>query len=301
MSPPAAAVQSPLSSTAVNKTDIYYESADGLRLYACDYAHANTGRIPVLCLPGLTRNSKDFETLALDRRVIAADFRGRGLSQYANDPTTYRPDIELADTMALLNHLDIERVAVIGTSRGGIVGMLMAALHREKIAALLLNDIGTVLEPQGLLRIRSYLGVERNFTSWQQAIETLKATNLGFESLMDDEWLAVARRIFKTENGLPKMNCDPALLSNFASVEDIEAGRIPQLWELFAATSEMPISILRGEHSDLLSAATVAEMQNRSPDLDATTVRKRGHAPFLDEPESKSAIQRWLERVDALA
>ena len=280
-------------------THVYYESVDGLRLYARDYAHGDTSRVPALCLPGLTRNSKDFETLTLDRRVIAADFRGRGLSQYASDPITYRPDVELADTIALLNHLNIEHVAVIGTSRGGIVAMLMAALHKEKLAGILFNDVGTVLDAKGLLRIRSYLGIDKNFTSWEQAVQGLKASNPGFETLREDEWMSFAIRIFKSENGLPKMNYDSALLNNFASIEDIEAGKIPQLWELFAATTGIPTAILRGENSDLLSAETVEEMQRRNPELDATTIKNRGHAPFLNEPESAAAIQRWLALIDA--
>lgn len=278
---------------------VYYESADGLRLYARDYAHGETSRIPVLCLPGLTRNSKDFETLTLDRRVVATDFRGRGLSQYASDPITYRPDVELADTIALLKHLNIERVAVIGTSRGGIVAMLMAAFHREKLGGILLNDVGTVLDTKGLLRIRSYLGIHGNFTAWEQAVQGLKVSNPGFETLREDEWMSFATRIFKSENGLPKINYDPALLNNFASVEDIQSGKIPQLWELFAATSGIPTSILRGENSDLLSVETVEEMQRRNPGLGATTIKNRGHAPFLDEPESIAAIQRWLALIDA--
>ena len=304
-----AAVQSPHSSTVVSEAahfrGVYYDSADGLRLYARDYARVASPLTPVLCLPGLTRNSKDFETvaptLALHRRVIVADFRGRGLSQYASDPASYRPDVELADTIALLNHLEIERVAVIGTSRGGLVAMLMATLHRDKLAGILLNDIGAVLELQGLLRIRSYLGVETVYASWEQAVEAIKASNLGFESLSGDEWLAFARRLFKSENGLPKMDYDPALANGFASAEDIAAGRISQIWDLFAATGGMPLSILRGENSDLLSAATVAEMQLRNPGLEATVIARRGHAPFLDEPGSKAAIQRWLKRVDANA
>ncbi len=285
----------------MSDTEIFYDSADGLRLYARHRARGDVSLLPVLCLPGLTRNSRDFETISLDRTVIAPDFRGRGLSHYAADPATYRPDVELADTIALMDHLNIDRAAIIGTSRGGIVAMLMAKFHPARVAGVLLNDIGCVLEPEGLLRIRSYLGVAVNFTSWNDAAQSLKASNSGFKSMSDDEWLAFARRIFKSENGLPKLNYDADLAHNFASVEDITAGRVPQLWEIFTALQNVPSAILRGENSDLLSAATVAEMQRQNPGLEATTVANRGHAPFLNEPESQAAIMRWLAKVDAAA
>ena len=233
------------------------------------------------------------------RRVVAPDFRGRGLSQFASDPDSYRPDVELADIIGLLGFLRIDRVAVIGTSRGGIVGMLMAALHRDRLAGLLLNDIGPALEPAGLLRIRTYIGVEVEFDSWGAAIASLRSSNPGFESLAADEWLAFAQRVFKTANGLPRINYDPALGNTFPTAEEIKTGSIATLWEIFNCTAGLPVSILRGEHSDLLSSATVEAMKQMNADLDATTVSNRGHAPFLDETESMMAISHWLARVDA--
>ena len=287
---------------AVTERPVYFQSDDGLTLFARDYSPANSLLTPVLCLPGLTRNSKDFEAvapwLARERRVIAVDFRGRGLSQYAGDPSSYRPDVELSDVIALLNSLKIDRAAVVGTSRGGIVGMLMAALHRDRLAGLLLNDIGPEIEPAGLLRIRTYLGVQTRFGSWDEAIAGLKLNNAGFESLDADEWKAFARRVFKVVNGLPRIDYDPALATTFPTVEDIEAGRVAPLWEIFACVAGLPVSVLRGEHSDLLSSAAVEEMKRRNEKLDATKVPNRGHAPFLDERESRDAIKRWLPRVD---
>ena len=237
--------------------------------------------------------------LARHRRVIAVDFRGRGLSQNAVDPASYRPDVELADTIDLLNHLAVDRVAVLGTSRGGIVAMLMAALHRDRLAGIMLNDIGPRLEATGLLRIRSYLGVETEFGSWDQAIQSLQRSNPEFESLTEDEWRAFAQRVFKLVNGKPRIDYDPALASTFPSVEAIQTGNIAQLWEIFSATIDMPLSVLRGEFSDLLSPETVGEMKHQNADLDATTIPNRGHAPFLDEDESLAAIARWLEHIDA--
>ena len=289
--------------SASDYRSINFQADDGVRLFARDYSSTPSNRTPLLCLPGLTRNSKDFETvapwLAHTRRVIAPDFRGRGLSQFAGDPASYRPDIELADMIGLLSFLKIDRVAIIGTSRGGIVGMLMAALHRDRLAGLLLNDVGPELGPAGLLRIRTYLGAQTQFESWDAAIASLKSSNSGFESLTAGEWLAFARRVFKAANGLPRINYDPALANTFPTVEEIEAGHIAALWEIFNCSSGLPVSVLRGEHSDLLSHATVEAMKQMNADLDATTVSSRGHAPFLDELESKEAISRWLGKVDA--
>jgi pimeloyl-ACP methyl ester carboxylesterase len=282
---------------------IHFQTGDGLRLFARDYSPSLSTLTPLLCLPGLTRNSKDFETvapwLAQTRRVIAPDFRGRGLSQYASDPASYRPDIELVDTISLLDFLKIDRVAVIGTSRGGIVGMLMAAFFHHRLSGLFLNDVGAELDSAGLLRIRSYLGVQSEFTSWEMAVANLKSNNSGFESLTADEWQAFARRVFKPANGLPRIDYDPALLRTFPGVEDITAGRVANLWEFFGKTGDVPVSLVRGEHSDLLSAATVTAMKQQNAGLDATTIPKRGHAPFLDETPAKDALVRWLSRVDA--
>jgi pimeloyl-ACP methyl ester carboxylesterase len=281
---------------------VHFQTDDGLRLFARDYSPSLSSLTPLLCLPGLTRNSKDFETiapwLAQTRRVIAPDFRGRGLSQYASDPASYRPDIELIDAIALLDILKVDRVAVIGTSRGGIVGMLMAAFFRDRLAGLFLNDVGPELDSAGLLRIRSYLGVQNKFASWELAIENLKSNNIGFESLAADEWRAFAHRVFKPENGLPRIDYDPALLHTFPSVEDITAGRVAHLWEFFGKIGDLPVSVVCGEHSDLLSAATVAAMKLQNAGLDAITIPQRGHAPFLDEAPAKDAVVRWLARVD---
>ena len=282
---------------------ISFQTDDGLRLFARDHFSTPSTLTPLLCLPGLTRNSKDFETitrwLSHERRVIAPDFRGRGLSHYAGDSASYRPDVELADMIGLLNFLEIGCVAVIGTSRGGIVGMLMAALHRDKLAGLFLNDIGPELEPAGLLRIRSYLGVQTKFESWDAATLNLKSNNPGFQSLTADEWKAFAHRIYKSVNGVPCTDYDMALADTFPTVEDIKAGRVASLWDLFACTKGLPVSVLRGEHSDLLTTATVAGMKKMNAGMDVTVVSNRGHAPFLDEEESKEAILRWLKRVDA--
>jgi pimeloyl-ACP methyl ester carboxylesterase len=236
--------------------------------------------------------------LAAARRVVCFEFRGRGRSQYAPDATTYRADVEAADTIGLLDKLGLPRVGIIGTSRGGLVAMLIAAAAKQRLAGVLLNDIGPVLDAAGLLRIRSYLGKVAPFTNWQDAVSALKQTNPGTEGLADAEWMTLARRIFRDDAGRPVPDYDPRIADLFPSVEDIKAGKAAPMWPLFEALSGLPVSVLRGANSDLLSAATVAEMARRHAGLDATTVPKRAHVPFLDERESRAAIERWVARLN---
>lgn len=286
----------------MNFREVFYTSGDGLRLYARDHGPRNSGRLPVLCLPGLTRNAKDFEPLAerlgATRRVICPDFRGRGRSQYAEDPLTYRPDVELSDTLLLLDALEVQRVAVVGTSRGGIVGMIMAAKAPERLAGLLLNDIGPRIDTSGLLRIRGYLGTDPEFSDWAEAVAALKATNPGFDTLTAADWERFARRVFREEKGRPRADYDPRLVANFPSAADIAAGQVPELWALLPALAGVPVTVLRGVHSDLLSAATVAEMLAHLPHTAAVAVADRGHVPFLDEPESVAAVDALLAQID---
>lgn len=285
----------------MSDTEHFFEAADGVRLFAREYSGPDDGLTPVVCLPGLTRNAKDFETiaprLAQARRVICPDFRGRGRSAHA-DPSTYRPDQELSDTLLLLDTLGINRFAIIGTSRGGIVAMVMAAKALDRLAGVAFNDIGPKIDKAGLIRIRSYLGSDPQFTGWDHAVDALKATNPGFHTLTESEWLAFARRVFREENGVPRADYDAGLTQNFPSIEDIEAAKVPELWGLLDLMAELPSVVLRGEHSDLLSAETVAEMQRRHKRLAAVTVADRGHVPFLDEPESIAAIDEWMAEID---
>jgi len=280
----------------------FVSAADGTQLYVRDYAADRSGLVPIVCLPGLTRNAKDFETiapaLAQTRRVLAFDFRGRGRSGRA-DPATYRPDQEVADTLLALDTLSIERFAIIGTSRGGIAAMVMAARALPRMAGVLFNDIGPRIDKAGLLRIRTYLGTDPQFSSWHEAVAALKSSNPGFDTLSETDWLAFARRVYREVNGVPRADYDPGLAQNFPSVADIEAGKMPELWALLDMMADVPSLVLRGEHSDLLSDEVVAGMHQHHRRLQSVTVRARGHVPFLDEPESVSAIARWLSVVDA--
>jgi pimeloyl-ACP methyl ester carboxylesterase len=280
----------------------FVSAADGTQLYVRDYAADRSGLVPIVCLPGLTRNAKDFETiapaLAQTRRVLAFDFRGRGRSGRA-DPATYRPDQEVADTLLALDTLGIGRFAIIGTSRGGIAAMVMAARALPRMAGVLFNDIGPRIDKAGLLRIRTYLGTDPQFSSWHEAVAALKSSNPGFDTLSEADWLAFARRVYREVNGVPRADYDPGLAQNFPSVADIKAGKMPELWALLDMMADVPSLVLRGEHSDLLSDEVVAGMHQHHRRLQSVTVRARGHVPFLDEPESVSAIARWLSVVDA--
>jgi pimeloyl-ACP methyl ester carboxylesterase len=279
-----------------------FRTADGLSLFARDCGPEDGALTPLLCLPGLTRNSKDFEPLAQrlgePRRMVAIDYRGRGRSDYSPDPKTYTPGHELRDAIALLDHLNIARACVVGTSRGGIVAMLMAAHHAKRMAGTVLNDIGPKLEPAGLLRIIKLLERRTPLASWAQAVTALKASSPGIENLAEGGWESFAKRIFKeTAEGLVA-DCDPKLAQNFPSAEDVTNNKIAEMWELFGALTNKPCAVLRGENSDLLSEATVARMSEMHPGLITVTVKDRGHVPFLDEPECVEAIRVVAARCD---
>lgn len=283
----------------------WHTAADGTRLFAREVGPLDNDRVPLLCLPGLTRNSRDFEpvfeTFGATRRVIAMDFRGRGQSSHAVDPLTYRADVEVQDTLGFLDALQIERVAVLGTSRGGIVGMLMAAVAKQRMAGLCLNDVGCKLEAAGLLRIMGYVGTAQKYKSWNDVALQTAQSAVGFSGVLPQSWLKAVKRIYlQTENGI-EQNYDLALARTLPSAQTVTDGKVPELWGLLPALSDMPFAVLRGDGSDLLSAETVAVMMDAVPDLLATVVADRGHVPFLDEPEAVAAIHDWLAKVDAQA
>lgn len=273
-----------------------FTTQDGVRLHAAEHAPDAPG-LPIVALPGLTRNSKDFAPLAdclPGQRIIALDLRGRGQSGWASDAQSYRAPQEAADTLALLAQLGVKRAIFLGTSRGGIVSLIIHAMARELMAGLILNDIGPRLEPEGLLRIRAYVGPTRPLASWQEAAVALQHTSPGLEGLDAAQWLAFAQRIFRaTPDGILP-DYDPALASTFPAAEEIRAG-LPEMWEAYAALGpRLPLAVLRGENSDLLSRETVARMQAITPQLHAAEIARRAHVPFLDEPESLAAIRRVI-------
>lgn len=260
--------------------------------------------LPVLCLPGLTRNGADFDELAaaLNGRVrlIRLTLRGRGASDRDPDPTRYSIPVEAGDVVAFLDHLGLERVTIIGTSRGGLIAMVLAAIAKPRLAGVLLNDIGPELAPEGLAAILSYLGVAPRPMGLDEAAAALEARMCGrFPCLPREKWRSLARRWFdETPEGQVALNYDPRIRDNIEATAGLPAA---DMWPLFDALAGVPVAVVRGANSDLLSAATVAEMRARRPDLIVAEVPDRGHVPFLDEPEALAALDALLARVGAAA
>lgn len=285
--------------------EVTYRSSDGLKLFARDYGDRLSPNVPVVCFAGLTRTSRDFHDLAMHlstrrdhpRRVVAFDYRGRGRSDDDRDVAHYNPLTEMNDVVDGMSALGVTRAAIVGTSRGGIIAMIMAAQYPQRLKGVLLNDVGPVIERASLRRIRSYLGKELAFESWDDAVSALKDGNPGFEGLSDADWLNFARRVFVENDGRIAQDYDLRLVQTFPTDEEIEKADSPDLWPLFDALMAFPVMVLRAENSDLLSAQTVAQMKKRHPRLAAYTIKDRGHVPFLDEPGARAAIQAWLEIV----
>ena len=276
----------------------YFESSDGLSLYYRDYLPAEASdRLPVLCLPGLTRNSRDFEALALrlqraGRRVLTPDLRGRGRSQHDPDWSNYQPTTYLGDLAALQAAAGAERVVVVGTSLGGILAMLIAATRPAAIAAAVLNDVGPEIAPEGLQRIAQYVGRHIPVGSWEEAAAQARATyGLALPDLTDAQWLAFARRSYVEVDGVPRLDMDPMIGE---AVRAAPSGAAPDLWPVYGALRPLPALAVRGELSDVLSEATFERMALEKPDLRRVTVARRGHPPLLDEPECVLAIDEFL-------
>jgi len=277
-------------------------SADGLELYCRIYERQaprgpSAGRgLTVLCLPGLTRNCRDFEALAphlaARHRVVCADLRGRGFS--ARDPQwqNYHPGTYIADLQRLLQALDLERVAIIGTSLGGLLGMMLGAANPERLAGLVLNDIGPEIDPRGIERIRSYTGTLPPVRTWDDAIAQLRAVyGNAWPDLSAETWSVLVRRSYREDAaGVPVLDCDPRIGD---ALRAAPAGP-GSLWPLFARLRATPLLVIHGALSDILGVDTLERMQREKPDLECVTVGNRGHVPLLDEPAALAAIDRFL-------
>jgi len=286
-------------------TDCYWESRDGLKLHYRDYSarnelNARADRPPVLCLPGLTRNARDFEGVAArlsgEWRVICPDMRGRGDSAYAKDSATYNPMQYVDDVSLLFEAAGFDQAVIIGTSLGGLMTMAMAMIMPQRIAAVVLNDVGPVVEPAGLERIRDYVGQGRSFSTWMHAARAVQEIQgAAFPDYEIADWLVAAKRTMTLGgNGRIVFDYDMKIAEPLAKMD---LATQPDLWPGIDGLAGKPVLTIRGALSDLLSADTLAKMQARLPGSDALTIANVGHAPSLDEPEAIAAIDRLLARL----
>lgn len=265
-----------------------FTAGDGATLFYTDEGHGRA----LVCLPGLTRNGTDFDYLVPHLpplRLIRPDYRGRGRSDWTG-ADTYTVVQEAADVLALLDHLGLEEVAVLGTSRGGLIGMYLAMVAKDRLRGLCLNDIGPVIEPDGLDRISAYIGRTPTARSHAEAALALARAMPEFD-VPASRWASEARKHFIASDQGLQLNYDPALREAFLAARSGGAG---DLWPMFDACAGLPLAVIRGAQSPLLSAATLAEMARLRPDMVVEDVPGRGHVPFLDEPESLRAIHAWL-------
>ena len=285
--------------------DIQWSSEDGLSLYARAYG-PETAKLTVLCLHGLTRNHKDFEpmiaALPPTLRFIAVDVRGRGRSAYDPNSDNYDPRIYTKDMRLLLDKLGLTRVALIGTSMGGLISLLMMRQMPKRIAGVVLNDVGPVVEKTGITRIAGYAGKVQPVTGWASAAEAVKTIQgAAFPDMPEERWMDFARRTFRElQNGDVVLDYDPNIARGLGKVKP---GFLTSfaLWRLFGALKKAPLLVVRGGLSDLLSDKTAREMVRRHPDAKLVTVPRVGHAPILDEPEAVSALTEFLTRLETKA
>ena len=282
----------------------FYTSSDGLTLYARDYQPGETasgGRLPVICLPGLTRNTRDFHPLALllsrdmtaPRRVIALDSRGRGKSAFDENKANYNLAIEAGDIVTACATLGVERAIFIGTSRGGLILHLIAATRPDLLEAVILNDIGPVVEAEGLARIRDYLNSGRRPEDWHAAADIVKENHgASFTALEEEDWREMALALYRDVGGRPVADFDPAIAEALKSVDLSQP--LPDLWAQFDSLCRFPLMLIRGENTSLLSKETADEMARRHPSLILHAAEGQGHAPLLHHGDIPTAIRAFL-------
>jgi pimeloyl-ACP methyl ester carboxylesterase len=285
--------------------DIYFASFDDLRLYVRHYPAPDESARSVICLPGLTRNSRDFHTLATflskhpdkPRNVYCFDYRGRGRSQYDRNWRNYTPYIELLDVLDFLTALGLHKVGVVGTSRGGIITMMMAALRPTAMGPVVLNDIGPVIETRGLARIIGYVGRMPVPKTWPDAVMIMREMNeRAFPAFSEAQWEEIAKDVFDEQKGRPARAYHRKLARALGTIDLSRS--VPDLWPQFIALGQVPAFVLRGGNSDVLSAETLEAMVERHPNLRTMTVADQGHAPVLKEPETVETIGAFFAAND---
>ena len=284
-------------------SDYYYHSTDGLQMYCRIHSAQRRGGLPVLCLPGLTRNSRDFAAIAAqlsgEHEVFTVDLRGRGRSAWDPDPSHYQLPTYVQDAWSLLDSRAVTRVLVVGTSLGALMAMVMAATRPDRIAGIILNDAGPEIDPVGLRRIAGYAGKLPSVSSWAEAAAQAKTVyGLALPGLSEEEWLEYARCSYR-ENaaGVPVPDMDPKISEALTKPSSAPG----DLWPLYSLIQGVPLLVIRGALSDILSVATVARMVREKPDVGHITVANRGHAPLLNEPDCLSAIDAFVARYGEIA
>ena len=272
----------------------FFDADDGARLAYQDEGHG----LPIVALAGLTRDHKDFDYLGRhlkDCRLIRLDARGRGASAWTG-PATYNLARESADVLGLLDHLRLEHAAILGSSRGGLIGLVLGAVRPDRISGLCLNDVGPVVERVGLERIGQYIGQTPSVTTLIEAADRLPHAMPGFANVPQFRWMEETVRHYVQADGHLDLPYDARLRESFDAAM---AGPLGTLWPQFDACAALPMAVIHGSGSDVLSAATVAEMRTRRPDLICAEVPDRGHIPFLDEPTALAAIAAWMDLLRA--
>ncbi|WP_299547203.1 alpha/beta hydrolase [uncultured Tateyamaria sp.] len=269
-----------------------FETSDSLSLYFEDQGDG----LPLLCLPGLTRTMQDFQYVTPHLppcRLIKLDYRGRGQSQWDDNWRNYSLAVEIRDVMELMDRLSLSALAILGTSRGGLNAMGLAATAPDRLLGVALNDVGPELDPTGLAGIMTHLGRRPAARTYSEAAAALAYVLKGFDDVPPERWMQEAQTHFvEADDGL-NITYDPGLR------DAVEAGGdVPDLWPFFDALEGKPLALIRGAGSDLLSAETAQKMQDRRPDMIYAEVPGRGHVPFLDEPEALAAIREWMEQLN---
>jgi pimeloyl-ACP methyl ester carboxylesterase len=289
----------------MSATSTFLSAPDGLKLHVRCHGRRGAAALPVVCLPGLARTADDFDVLAealasdaaRPRRVIALDYRGRGQSEYDRDPANYSFQVELADVLAVVAALDAAPAIYVGTSRGGILAMLLAAVRPTAIAGVVLNDIGPVIEPRGLMRIKGYVGKLPQPRTFEEGAEILRRLfDAQFPKLGPADWLSSAHRTFRLANGALVPTYDVNLAKTLEGI-DFEKP-FPPLWPQFDALAHVPVMVIRGENSDILSAATVEAMRARRAALETIEVPDQGHTPLLAEADVIARIAAFAGQCD---
>ncbi len=284
----------------------FVSATDGLKLHVRDYGNRLSSRLPAVCLPGLARTAEDFDVLATalasdgtaPRRVLALDYRGRGLSEYDRDADNYTVPVESDDVISVLTALEAAPAVIIGTSRGGLIAMALAIKQPGAMAGVVLNDIGPVIEPKGLFRIKGYVGKLPEPRTLEEGAEILRRlSDVQFPKLEAADWLDAARRHWREQDGKWVTTYDPALSRILEPISPDQP--LPSQWPQFDALGRLPVLLFRGANSDILSEETVAAMIQRHPGLDAFEVPDQGHAPLLTEPATISKIVEFAISCDA--